>query len=190
MKAANAFSDGKTSFDYWRERFAALLSHFALPQDEEFTSKILDLYETTLMTSLELKCGALDLLSLIKKLGKKIVVITEGPHDAQERTLHRLGIDKYIDFLATTNHFGVGKTDGLFPLVLDHSGVIPDDMVYIGDNEDRDMTPALAEGIFSVHLAETEHVSFNTIPPKINTLRKLQHILSNDRCASPPVPSK
>ena len=191
MKTANAFSDGKTSFDYRRERFASILTHFSLPLDDQFIAKLLELYEANLMESLELKYGALDVLSLIKDMGKKIVVITEGPQDAQERTVRGLGIDRFIDFLATTTHFGVAKTDGLFPRVLEHLCVTPDDIVYIGDNEDRDMKPALAEGIFPIHFAETKHVSFDTIPPKINTLRKLQYILSNaHRCPSPSRPSK
>ena len=137
-------------------------------------------YEGTLMSSLELKCGALDLLSMVKDMGKKIVVITEGPQDAQERTLRGLGIEGFIEFLATTNYFGVVKTGGLFPRVLEPLGVSPGEMAYIGDNEQRDMKPALAEGIFSIHLAEMKHVSLNTIPSQINTLRKLQYILSND----------
>lgn len=190
MKTANAFSDGKTSFDYRRERFASVLLHFSLPQDDEFLSQLLELYEANLVASLELKCGALDLLSLIKDMGKKIVVITEGPQDAQERAVRGLGIDGFIDFLATTAHFGVAKTGGLFPRVLEHLCITPGDIVYIGDSEERDMKPALAEGIFSIHLAETKHVSFNTIPPKINTLRKLQYILSGDHCPSPSRPSK
>jgi len=53
-------------------------------------------------------------------------------------------------------------------------------MAYIGDDEKRDMKPAMAEGIFAIHLAETKHISLNTFPPKINTLRKLQYILSNE----------
>ena len=180
-KTANAFSDGKTSFDYRRERFASVLAHFFLPQDDQFMAELLESYEATLMTSLELKCGALDLLSMVKDMGKKIVVITEGPQDAQERTVQRLGIAGHIDFLATTNYFGVDKIGGLFPRVLEHLGVPPGDMAYIGDNEQRDMKPALAEGIFSIHLAEMKHVSLNTMPPQINTLRKLQYIFSRDR---------
>ena len=189
-KTANAFSDGKTSFDYRRERFASVLTHFSLPQDDQFMYELLELYEISLMASLELKCGALDMLSLIKDMGKKIVVITEGPQDAQERAVRGLGIDGLIDFLATTSHFRVAKTDGLFPRGLEHLCITPGDIVYIGDNEERDMKTALAEGIFSIHLAEMKHVSFNAIPPKINTLRKLQYILSNDRCPSPSRPSK
>lgn len=190
MKTANAFSDRKTSFDYRRERFTSVLSHFSLPQDDQFISDLLELYEANLMASLELKCGALDLLSLIKDMGKKIVVITEGPQDAQERAIRGLGLDGFIDFLATTNHFGVAKTDGLFPRVLKHLHISSRDIAYIGDSGERDMKPALAEGIFSIHLAETKHVSFNTIPPTINTLRKMQYILSDDHHPSSSWPSK
>ena len=190
VKTANAFSDGKTSFDYRRERFASVLTHFSLPQDEQFMYELLELYEANLMASLELKSGALDMLSLLKDMGKKIVVITKGPQDAQERAVRGLGIDRFIDFLVTTSHFRVAKIDGLFPRVLEHLCITPGEIVYTGNNEERDMKPALAEGIFSIHLAEMEHASFNTIPPKINTLRQLQYILSNDRCPSLSRPSK
>ena len=118
---------------------------------------------------------------MVKDMGKKIVVITEGPQDAQERTIQGLGVGRYIDFLATTNYFGEVKTGGLFLKVLEHLSVSPSDMAYIGDNEERDMKPAMAEGIFSIHLAEMKHVSLNTMPPQINTLSKLQYILSDDR---------
>ena len=180
-KTANAFSEGKPSFDYRRERFTSVLAHFSLPQDDQFMAELLESYEVTLMKSLELKCGALDLLSMIKDMGKKIVIITEGPQDAQERTIQGLDIEKYIDFLATTNHFGVAKTAGLFPRVLEHLGVPSGDIAYVGDNEQRDMKPTLAEGIFSIHFAEIKYISLNTIPPQIKTLRKLQYILSNNR---------
>lgn len=142
--------------------------------------ELLESYEATLMTSLELKCGAVELLSMIKDMGKKIVVITEGPQDAQERTVKGHSIEGYIDFLATSSYFGVVKTGGLFPRVLAHLGVSPDDMANINDNEQRDMKPALAEGIYLIHLAEIEGVSLNTMPPRINTLRILQCILSKD----------
>lgn len=179
-KTANAFSDGKTSSDYRRERFLSLLSRFSLPQEVGFIAELLELYEATLMTSLELKCGALELLSTLKGMGKKIVVVTEGPQDAQERTVRGLGIDGHIDFLATTNHFRATKTSDLFTRVLEHLRVSASDMAYIGDNKQRDMEPAMKEGIFAVHLAEAKHVSLNAFPPHINTLWKLRYILSDD----------
>lgn len=130
-KTANAFSDGKTSFDYRRERFSSLLSRLCLPQDDIFMTEILELYESSLIASLELKCGALELLSALKGMGKKIVVVTEGPQDAQERTVRALGIDGYIDFLTTTNHFHATKTENLFTRVLETFGISSTDIAYI-----------------------------------------------------------
>jgi len=177
-KTANAFSDGKTSFDYREGRFRSLLAHFSLPHDPQFMASLLESYEDTLTASLELKCGAVSLLSALKEMGKKIAVVTEGPQDAQERTIDALGIGKYVDFLATTNRFRVAKTDGLFAEVLRHLGISSGDMAYVGDSEERDMNPAMAKGIFSIHLAEAKHVSLDSSPPRINTLNKLQYILT------------
>jgi putative hydrolase of the HAD superfamily len=72
----------------------------------------------------------------------------------------------------------VAKTDGLFGKVLQHLDISPADMAYIGDSEQRDMEPAMAEGIFCIHLAEAEHISLDATPPRVNTLRKLQYILA------------
>lgn len=88
-KTANALSDGKTSCDYRRERFTSVLARFSLPQDDQFMAELLESYEATLMASLELNCGALGLLSAVRKMGKKIVIMTESPQDARrERFRH------------------------------------------------------------------------------------------------------
>lgn len=177
-KTSNAFSDGKTSFEYRRERFASVLSKFKIPIEEEFISQCLEIYEKSLVQAHELKCGAIGLLSLLKKLGKKVVIVTEGPQDAQERTVEALGINDYIDFLATTNYFGVPKTDGLFGKVLNHLGITAADIVYVGDSKERDIEPATKEGILAIHLDEANNIALGDSPPRINTLRKLEYILS------------
>ncbi|KAL2881968.1 hypothetical protein SGCOL_002707 [Colletotrichum sp. CLE4] len=87
-KTASAFSDGKKSFEYRRERFASVLDRFGLPSDDAaFLDSLLDVYERTLNESLQLKDGAESLLKKLKVKGKKVAVITEGPQDAQERTV-------------------------------------------------------------------------------------------------------
>ncbi|KAK7216539.1 hypothetical protein V2G26_004542 [Clonostachys chloroleuca] len=177
-KTANAFSDGKTSFDYRRERFTAVLSRLSLPSDDEtFLTHLLQVYETTLTRSFELKAGALQMFETLKRLGKKIVVITEGPQDAQERTVEALGLAKHIDFLATTNRFRASKTDGMFGKVLEHLDISPGDIVFVGDNEERDVRMATAAGIFSIYYAEGLDASLTVDEPRINSLRKLQYLL-------------
>ncbi|EYB25325.1 hypothetical protein FG05_08307 [Fusarium graminearum] len=99
---------------------------------------------------------ATSLLQAIKRSGRKIAVITEGPQDAQERAVRDLGIEQYVDFLATTNYFGVAKTSGLFGKVLEHLNVQSHAMVFTGDSQERDIEPATKEGIYAIHLAEDQ----------------------------------
>lgn len=155
-KTSHSFSDGRLSHEYRRERFVTLLASFELSIDDGFVQELLTLYESSLAASLRLKSGALSLLQRLKRLGKKIVVITEGPQDAQEWTLTQLGIATYVDYLATTNQFKVTKTTGFFLRVLEHLNVMPDDIVYIGDSMERDIVPATNEGILCIHLAGTQ----------------------------------
>ena len=180
LKTANAFSDGKTSFEYRKERFTSLLNSFSLPSDDEpAMTAMLELYEDTLTKSLKLKLGAIDLLSTIKRLGKNIVIITEGPHDAQERTLQALGIIDHVDFLATTNEFQLAKPEGLFSKVLTHLQISAEEMAYIGDCEARDIIPATGQGILTIHLDEANQSSLDAFPPRINSLEVLQGLLAN-----------
>lgn len=56
----------------------------------------------------------------------------------------------HFDTLATTNRFGVSKIDDLPPRILGQSGIELCEMIYNGDSEDRDMTSAMAEEIFTI----------------------------------------
>ncbi|RSL61959.1 hypothetical protein CEP54_006008 [Fusarium duplospermum] len=171
---ASAFTDGKTSHDYRRERFSATLSHFKLNHDS--IEELLQDYERVLVENLTLKSGALSLLNAIKESGRKITVITEGPQDAQERAVRDLGIASYIDFLATTNHFGVAKTSGLFRKVLGHIDIQPGDVVYVGDSKERDVEPATGEGIYTIHLREDQTRPLALNPPSINSLEVIAQL--------------
>lgn len=155
MKTSAAFVDGRSSHEYRRERFAAVLSTFSLPTNVVM-QEVLCTYEQTLMQSLRLKEGVIDLLKDLKTRGKNIAIITEGPQDAQERTLEKLGLTTYVDFLATTNSFHTAKVDGLFKAVLQKLNVAAVDVAMIGDSETRDIIPAAREGIFCIHLDENE----------------------------------
>jgi putative hydrolase of the HAD superfamily len=100
------------------------------------------------------KAGARSLLTYLKSVGKKVVIITEGPHDAQEWTLEKLGLLDQVDSLATTNFFSVSKVGGLFNKVLGELKFDAEDLVYVGDSWERDMLPARACGIYSVYYSE------------------------------------
>ena len=90
-----------------------------------------------------LKYGALSLFLHLKSLGKNIAVITEGPQDAQEWALSKLGLADKVKLLATTIFFR-----GLEGLGIVWKGVgasiKAEGMVYLGDSVERDVVLAAA----------------------------------------------
>ncbi|KAK7932632.1 glyceraldehyde 3-phosphate phosphatase [Apiospora marii] len=175
---SKGFTDGRTSSEYREECFRALTStRFQRSLDREGLIHVLKLHRNTFMKNLALKSGALELLYTLRRFGKKIAVITEGPHDMQVRTLEILGLTRMIDFVANSNELRVSKTDGLFQAALEHHGILGSDMAYIGDSEERDMEPAMDLGLFCIHFSERKNCNLESNPPRINTLNKLIHIL-------------
>ncbi|KAG9205119.1 hypothetical protein G6514_009582 [Epicoccum nigrum] len=152
---AAAFVEGKSSHHYRAERFQQLARLQSIPLGSEKLQGLVDLYERVLMQSLELKPGVMELFAVLKRYGKGIAIVTEGPQDAQERTVEALGLATRIDYLATTNRFGVAKVDGLFERVVEELGIGAGEVVVVvGDSWERDVLPAAKAGAFCVHYGE------------------------------------
>ncbi|XPT04210.1 hypothetical protein M3J09_013291 [Ascochyta lentis] len=179
---ASAFVDGKTSYQYREDRLQQLVQKYDIELYKGQMQLLLDCYENVLMNSLELKTGVLDLLQTLKNYGHKIAVITEGPQDAQERTVEALGLTRYIDYLATTSKLRVAKIDGMFVKVLDRLGLKPKDMIVIGDSWERDIVPATQAGIYCVHYTEVDTGHDETM--RINGFDMLETLVEDaHRCS-------
>ncbi|KAF2628249.1 HAD-like protein [Macroventuria anomochaeta] len=177
---ASAFVDGKTSHQYREDRFQQLVRNFDIKLNDGQMPVLLDHYEEVLEDSLELKAGVLDLLQTLKRYGHKIAIITEGPQDAQERTVEALGLTPYIDYLATTNKLRVAKTNGLFAKVLEHLKLEPKDMIMTGDSWERDIVPATQAGMYCVHYSEKVPQSDNMDGyMRISELKRLRMLIEN-----------
>lgn len=174
---AHAFTDGRTSIEYRRERFTRLLRAHGIDELEGI-DHLLEIYQCSLRFSLTLKTGALQLLQTLQRLDKKVMVITEGPADAQEWTIRELGLWPYVDILVTTNEVGKSKVDGLFAAVLGKYSIHPEEMVYFGDNEVRDVHAAQKEGIMAIlyDQKQEKHLRFPGVL-RINSWDTLQIML-------------
>ena len=143
QKTSSAFTDGRTSTEYRKEHFSTLLESHSIASDEVTLDHLAGLYKDILEKSLQLKPGALHLLQHLRSVfGKKTMIITEGPFDAQQWTIAALGLAPYVDILVTTNDMGKSKIDGLFGAVLEKFRIKPDDIIFIGDSAARDVAPA------------------------------------------------
>lgn len=180
-KTANAFTDGRGSDDYRRERFFHLLEAHGHEPSFETLEQLLVVYRTSLRAALTLKAGALSLLKLLKARGKRVIIITEGPQDAQEWTVAELGLKPFIDILITTNEIGKSKVDGLFSAVLVNNNIASGDLIYVGDNQQRDILPAQAAGIDTVLYDENSNCHFEDPHSlQLNSLPKLEYLVFSD----------
>jgi putative hydrolase of the HAD superfamily len=68
-----------------------------------------------------------------------------------EQLLERLGVRSYFAVSVVSGVEGVEKPDPrIFALAMDRAGVRPDESVYVGDNPEFDVDPALEAGMFPV----------------------------------------
>lgn len=181
---ADAFTDGRTSADYRRDRFSQLLQAHGVKPDSDASryndnlKYLLEVYQSTLKSSLKAKPGAISVIKALRSLGKKIIIVTEGPADAQEWTVKELGLQPFIDVLITTNEIGKSKVDGLFGVVLQKYGIDADNIVYFGDNPARDIEAARKEGIMAILYNETRESQFEEIETlSIQSWKSVQSLL-------------
>ena len=92
--------------------------------------------------SLRCNPGVLDLLKTLKKKEMHMGIITDGFADVQKSKIKALGIQEYIDEIVITDELGgvqCRKPNPIgFEKMLKMLDVKPQEMVYIGDNPNKD----------------------------------------------------
>ena len=141
------FVANQQSRDYRAARFKRLLNSFSIIPTPWFMESLLEIYEQTLLQHTVPYPGVVQLLRERHARQLKTVIITEGPADAQMRTIDALGIRDLVDAVFTSAELGRSKTGGLFQAVLDRLGLHPGELFYVGDSQTRDIEPARAAGI-------------------------------------------
>jgi putative hydrolase of the HAD superfamily len=155
------FSQAKTSREYRAERFEALLRAFERDPGPHL-EQLLDTYDAALGEALELKPGAREVLAAAKRTDLSVLVISEGPHDAQETTIERLGIASSVDLLVTSSGEGRSKSNGLFAKALARAGCQGHELLYVGDSLDRDIVPTSALGIANAYVGDGDPAAGST----------------------------
>ena len=94
-----------------------------------------------------------------------------------ERLLDQLGVRSYFSVAVVSGVEGVEKPDRrIFELAMDRAGVTPEVSVYVGDNPEFDVGPALAAGMYPVLLDRRQR--FPDAPePRITSMAELPALL-------------
>ena len=148
------FSENLSSAQYRRRRLQGVLAKCGSEASEDYVSEAVQEYENCLARATKVFPDAPPFLNALKQRGLSIAVITEGPEDAQQRAVERLGLSMVIDLLVTSSKYGRSKTDGLFAVARQRMGIKNDERpYYFGDSLLRDVVPALQSGFTPVLVA-------------------------------------
>lgn len=180
------FIEDKPSRSYRQGRFENLLDQFSILPHMHL-DRCLDIYDDALCDALTLKEGAPEIIKLCKSLELKIMVVSEGPYDAQELTLERLGLSEFIDALYTSSKVGLHKGNGLYEYAIKQQGADKQACVIIGDNPDRDILPAQKAGIPSILVGDKDAPE-NT--PSVGSLTVITQYLKRAAIGQFPIPSR
>jgi putative hydrolase of the HAD superfamily len=121
-----------------------------------------------------------DVVPVLEKLhaaGLRLGVISNF-EEWLERLLERLGVRAYFDVRVISGVEGLEKPDpAIFRLATTRAGVEPERSVYVGDNPEFDVEPALAVGMYPVLLDRRGRFA-DAAGPRIRSLDELPGIVA------------
>ena len=128
-------------------RYQNMLEAAGLPL-EPHALAMYELYWETLMEYSVPSEGALEFMELLKKQGIRLGAGTDMTARMQFRKLSAMGYLKYLDFVVTSEETGVEKpARALFDRCVEKSGAAPEECLFIGDNDKKDILGALSAGM-------------------------------------------
>lgn len=117
----------------------------------------------------------------------KLGLITDGNKDVQWNKIKVLGIEKYMDKIIVTDDYGEDywkPSVKPFKMMLEYFHVYPEQIIYVGDNPNKDFIPCKKLGINSVRIIRNVGNYANTFLDKeyeadynIKSLLELDDIL-------------
>ena len=95
--------------------------------------------------------SVVDFLEHAKKSGMKICIVTDFTAEIQMRKMMHLGIERYMDFMVSSEEVGEDKpSPKVFLMALEKLGMKKEDVIMAGDDEEKDIKGAENSGIRAV----------------------------------------
>ena len=143
---------GKGSMAELRDsRFQCLFKELGLPRSK-ITEELNDFLSSRYLTSLRLY----DDVTVLEELHEYHVgIVTNGAHDnhtdSQFSKVQRLGLSKRIQSLTISDEVGVRKPNiKVFTVACERAGVLPKEVLFVGDSIENDIVGANRVGMTSV----------------------------------------
>jgi putative hydrolase of the HAD superfamily len=133
---------------FWHEVYAIFFEHLGIADANGLIDVVYR--EFTDLANYALFDDVLPALEKLHAAGLRLGVISNF-EEWLERLLERLGVRPYFDVRVISGIEGLEKPDpAIFRLATKRAGVEPERSVYVGDNPEFDVEPAMAVGMFPV----------------------------------------
>ena len=107
-----------------------------------------DIYWNNFLDGMKPFDGAVEFICKLKSAGKKISTCTDMTAHIQYRKIERLGLNKFIDFMVSSEETGLEKPSPvMFNLALKKMNLSSEEVAYFGDSPERDIEGAANVGI-------------------------------------------
>lgn len=137
-----------------------------------------EIYWNHILDNMVLRDGALELLTYCRQREIKIGICTDLTVHIQHRKLKRLGIDKLVDAIVTSEEAGKEKpSEIIYQMILSKLKVTPEDALFIGDNLKKDVEGPQHIGMKTLWL----HSCKDKLFPTISNLNEIRGILDENK---------
>ena len=117
----------------------------------KYSLELYDKYWGHMLENMHLEIGVEKLLQRFRESGIKIAICTDLTTHIQHRKLRKLEIADFVDVFVSSEEAGAEKPDiKIFNMAVDKLGMLPSEMVYVGDSYEKDIIGAENAGIYPI----------------------------------------
>lgn len=124
--------------------------------------------------------GVVDLILELKGKGVKVGIITDGRVSGQKRKIQALGLDKLIDDIIITDELGGTQfrkpCDIAFRIMQRRWGLPFEQMVYVGDNAEKDFQAPKQLGMRNVFFRNKDGIYFDNSKNDVQEIDKISDL--------------
>ncbi|HEX6332544.1 MAG TPA: HAD-IA family hydrolase [Actinomycetota bacterium] len=159
---------------FWHEVYAIFLRELGVSDGDGLIDRIY--LEFTDLANYALFEDVRPVLHVLRDAGFRLGVVSNF-EEWLERLLERLGVRSFFDVRVISGVEGLEKPDPrIFRLAMERAGVEPAASVYVGDNPEFDVDPALALGMYPVLIDRRDRYP-DVAVPRIATLAELPRVI-------------
>ncbi len=133
--------------------FDSVLKHYGI-YNPNLVEELVEIYRVH-TPEISLYPDVVETLKKLRVMKLETGIITDGLHSVQKKKVSALNLQNYVDFIIYTDEFGAGY-EKPHPAAFLHAAEIlnlkPRNILYVGNNPEKDIFGANSAGMQSVHL--------------------------------------